>query len=409
MPRTPLSAALLATSAAALVAAAASAVPPAAPVKQAPGVSVPRDTPSGARSPNRAKLRKKGSVARGAVRPIAPTPPAGAPATDAPAGGKTTDAAPSKPGTASPDAPEAASLTPPELLARALAIPENADFRAWYEAEPEPQAGRPEFVIVPYGAWSDDDDCITRREGSTKFVRPDCAPRDLRAKLPVDRAAGRAIEEHFGIPVDLLSKLACFQGDGSCEAIENAARARLRDHGILCLADSIQPDHQWILDRSLPEVSNVARGVLREALGESIDAAGTRAQVEALTGFVQAAIPYRTVKGPGDDLVQDGKQRCGLRTPVATLLSGGDCDSKALLLASLIRSVDPNVPVALVYCMDGEQPHMVLAVGCDARQGEQCLRIDGVPHVVIETTSDWDLGFVNPEINLEDVETVRLR
>lgn len=382
---------------------------PSAPVKQVPGVSVPRDTPSGARSPNRAKLRKKGSVARGAVRPIAPTPPAGAPATDPPAGGKTTDAAPSRPGTASPDAPEAPSLTPPELLARALAIPENADFRAWYEAEPEPQAGRPEFVIVPYGAWSDDDDCITRREGSTKFVRPDCMPRDLRANLPVDRAAGRAIEEHFGIPVDLLSKLACFQGDGSCEAIENAARARLRDHGILCAADSIQPDHQWILDRSVPEVSNVARGVLREVLGESIDAAGTRAQVEALTGFVQAAIPYRTVKGPGDDLVQDGKQRCGLRTPVATLLAGGDCDSKALLLASLIRSVDPNVPVALVYCMDGEQPHMVLAVGCDARQGEQCLRIDGVPHVVIETTSDWDLGFVNPEINLEDVETVRLR
>lgn len=403
MPLAPLALALIATSAAALAAAPAPAAPPA---KQAPGVSVPRDTPSGARSPNRAKLRKKGSVSRGAVRPIAPTPPAGTPATGEPAGSKTTDAAPAKPSTATAAAP---APTAPELLARALAIPENAEFRAWYEAEPEPQAGKPEFVIVPFASWSDDDDCITRREGSTKFVRPDCTPRDLRTNLPVDRAAGRAIEEHFGIPVDLLSKLACFQGDGSCEAIENAARARLRDHGILCTADSIQPDHQWILDRSLPEVSNVARGVLREALGDSADTAGTRAQVEALACYVQAAVPYRTVKGPADDLVQDGKQRCGLRTPVATLLAGGDCDSKALLLASLIRSTDQNVPVALVYCMDGEQPHMVLAVACDAREGEQCLRIDGVAHVVIETTSDWDLGFVNPEINLEDVETVRLR
>ena len=90
--------------------------------------------------------------------------------------------------------------------------------------------------------------------------------------------------------------------------------------------------------------------------------------MEALAGYVQAAVPYRTIKGPQDDLVQDGNQRCGLRTPVATLMAGGDCDSKSLLLASLLRAVDPRIPVALVHCMSGDTPHMILAVGCDANR-----------------------------------------
>ena len=35
--------------------------------------------------------------------------------------------------------------------------------------------------------------------------------------------------------------------------------------------------------------------------------------------------------------------------------------------------------------------------------------IDGTPFVLVETTSDWDLGFVGPSIDLEDLEIVRLR
>ena len=71
-------------------------------------------------------------------------------------------------------------------------------------------------------------------------------------------------------------------------------------------------------------------------------------------------------------LVRDGKVRCGLRTPVETLFDGGDCDSKSLLLAAMIRSVDPKIGLSLVHCMNGEVPHMILAVGNDGQFAKFC-------------------------------------
>ena len=362
---------------------------------QNPNVVTPMQTPSGARSPARTKLKRKGAVSRGAFRTVAPPAPA------------TPDAA--KPNGEIDPGATPAGVPDAELLSRALAMPENADFRAWYEAEAEPKIGNPNFVAVPFDRWQDDDGCITRREGSTKFARPGCEPRDLRATLAVDRTAAAAIEEHFGMPVDLLSKIACWKGDGSCEAVETAVRAKLRDCGILCTEELVMPDHQWIMDRSAPEIAEVARSVVEASLGDAPADITARGQVEALAGYVQAAVPYRTVKGPNDDLVQDGKQRCGLRTPGATLLFGGDCDSKSLLLASMIRSVDRAMPLALVHCMNGDTPHMILAVGCEAKPGEQCVAIDGTPVVLLETTTDRDLGFVGPSIDLGDLVVVRLR
>jgi hypothetical protein len=67
------------------------------------------------------------------------------------------------------------------------------------------------------------------------------------------------------------------------------------------------------------------------------------------------------------------------------------------------------MPLALVHCMNGDTPHMILAVGCEAKPGEQCVAIDGAPFVLVETTSDWDLGFVGPSIDLEELEIVKLR
>ena len=135
-------------------------------------------------------------------------------------------------------------------------------------------------------------------------------------------------------------------------------------------------------------------------------------------------VPYRTVNLTDSDLVPDGKQRCGLRTPVATLLAGGDCDSKALLLASMLRAVDANIPISLVHCMNGQTPHMIIAVGCEAKADEQTIAAAAsapargaraakaardASLVLIETTSDWDLGHVAPTVDLVDAELVPLK
>ena len=124
---------------------------------------------------------------------------------------------------------------------------------------------------------------------------------------------------------------------------------------------------------------------------------------------MQNAVPYHKVDDQRHDLVDDGKTRCGLRTPAEALLDGGDCDTKSLLLATLIRSIDTETPLALVYCMSGNTPHMILAIGCGTQPGEQCITVNNTPMVLVESTSDWDIGHVGSTVAIDDAEAVAVR
>jgi hypothetical protein len=369
-----------------------------APRSSAPQLVAPRETPSGARSPARTKRVRKGTVARQGFRATAPA-----------------TAVPAAPGTTSaPAAPNAAPATnpvaapDPAALSRSLAIPENADVRAWVDSGHAFEAPRGDRHFMPFTDWSDDVACITRRENDTKCLRAGCKPADYQVRVTVDRAYGEALEAHFGFPACAMEPIRCTTDDGGCAAVEAAVVELVAQHGIICTPDRIMPDHQWVLDRSVPAVQDVANAVIRAYWGAGAPV-NPRQRVEALASFVQNAVPYRPVKGAKDDLIRDGKMRCGLRTPVATLFEGGDCDSKALLLASLIRSVDATMPLSLVYCLDGDGPHMVLAVGCARAEGEAAISAGGSTQVLVETTSDWDLGVLGSGIDLADAEFVGLR
>jgi hypothetical protein len=388
------------TAAVALVAPLAAAPGPAPQRATAPQSVAPRETPSGARSPARIKLVRKGAVTRRAIGG-APAQPA-APAPAAPASPLTT------PITATPRDPAAPAVPDPAALERALAMPQNADFKAWYESDHGFETPRGDRHFIPSTGWEDGSNCIERWDGDTRYLRPGCRPAAFQLKVSVDRAYGEALESHFGFPIGVLERVACRPNDGSCDAVEAAVESTLAQHGIRCTPELIVPDHQWIMDRSVPELRAVAISVINAVHGAGA-ATDRRDRIAALTSFVQNAVPYRPVRGAKDDLMRDGKSRCGLRTPIATLFEGGDCDSKALLLATLIRAVDATVPLALVHCMSGDEPHMCLAVGCDRAADEVALDTDTGIMLVVETTSDWDLGRVSAATDLQDVELSRLR
>ena len=388
------------TAAVALVAPLAAAPGPAPQRATAPQSVAPRETPSGARSPARIKLVRKGAVTRRAIGG-APAQPA-APAPAAPASPLTT------PITATPRDPAAPAVPDPAALERARAMPQNADFKAWYESDHGFETPRGDRHFIPSTGWEDGSNCIERWDGDTRYLRPGCRPAAFQLKVSVDRAYGEALESHFGFPIGVLERVACRPNDGSCDAVEAAVESTLAQHGIRCTPELITPDHQWIMDRSVPELRAVAISVINAVHGAGA-ATDRRDRIAALTSFVQNAVPYRPVRGAKDDLMRDGKSRCGLRTPIATLFEGGDCDSKALLLATLIRAVDATVPLALVHCMSGDEPHMCLAVGCDRAADEVALDTDTGIMLVVETTSDWDLGRVSAATDLQDVELSRLR
>jgi hypothetical protein len=362
-------------------------------------------SPSGMRSPDRKRPIRKGSMTRTVAREIAPaaTTTTGAttvPATGGAAGNTNDNTTPAAPVTA-----ESAAAA----LESALALTQNADFRAWYESQHIFLAPRSRLQNLQFSLWTDDQACIAKREGDTKFLRADCTPITIRISAKVNEAWADSFERYFGFPEHALDSVAYRIGDGSQAAIEKAITETLAQHGIICSAQSISPDHQWILDSSLAQVRDVANAVIDTYWSGQRGRPSARQRIEALTSFVQNAIPYRKVDDGRNDSVKDGKYRCGLRTPGEVLLDGGDCDSKSLLLATLIRSVDERTPVALVYCMNNTTPHMCLAVGCDMFEGEQRINVNGTQMVLIETTSDWDMGHVGASTDIVNAEAQPLR
>ena len=392
------------------------AAPPAAAAPGGPALSTPMSTPSGARSPARARPTRKGSMTRRAPRAIEPAV-ATAPNTNSPANAPnvpTVPAAPSTPGaanttTANDSNTAATPVNIAAVLASILAMPENASFRAWYESPHEFSAPRARFRNIAFVDWTDDQSCIVRRDADNKFMRAGCAPAAFRIPSAIDTARADALERHFGFPSAALETIAYRQTPGALAAIEQAVTQTLAQHGITCTVDGIAPDHQWILDQSAPALRGVAIDIINAYWNNPRTQPSARQSIEALTSYVQNAVPYRKVDDQRNNLVDDGKTRCGLRTPGEALLDGGDCDTKSLLLATLIRSIDSDTPLALVYCMNGNTPHMILAIGCSTNPGEQCITVNNTPMALVESTSDWDIGHVGSSVAIDDAEAVALR
>jgi hypothetical protein len=390
--------------------------PPATTAPGGPALSTPMSTPSGARSPARARPTRKGSMARRAPRAIEPAV-ATAPNTNSPANAPnvpTVPATPSPPGelnttTANDTNSAATPVNIAAVLASILAMPENASFRAWYESPHEFSAPRARFRNIAFVAWTDDQSCIVHRDADNKFMRAGCAPAAFRIPSAIDTARADALERHFGFPSAALETIAYRQTPGALAAIEQAVTQTLAQHGITCTVDGIAPDHQWILDQSAQAVRGVAIDIINAYWNNPRTQPSARQSIEALTSYVQNAIPYHKVDDQRNDLVDDGKTRCGLRTPAEALLDGGDCDTKSLLLATLIRSIDTDTPLALVYCMNGNTPHMILAIGCSTNPGEQCITVNNTPMALVESTSDWDIGHVGSTVTIDDAEAVALR
>lgn len=271
---------------------------------------------------------------------------------------------------------ELASASPDNKLLSdvrySLALPENAGFCSWLQLD--------HALRLPAARMAGFDWAWTDPAGS-----------NAAARVSIDVGAGEAIESHFGVPAIAFPSV--FAGGPLVErALDELAWPLALKHGISATSDRIEPDHQWIVDRSSPLLAGAANAILSVSKSSADGEAGLRRRIEALAAFVQSGIPYVRVDGGGPPESREVTYRCGLRTPIATMLDGGDCDSKSVLLASLIRSIEPEVPLALVYCMSDDTPHMMLAVGCALHPGDLVTRFEGVDGVLVETTAEMPIG-----------------
>jgi hypothetical protein len=259
--------------------------------------------------------------------------------------------------------------------------------------------------------WTWEDDSVQLAfEGCKPVARDPLVPKvKLSVQALIDFDALGAIEQHFGFdPKDVFTIEATMENEVEYSLSSHLGEevvAVLAKRGILVEDSAIRADSQWLVRQTAPHLRPLAQAVVEEwarSMPKPRESKNPRAgnimrsdtMLEALTSFVQRAVPYDSIPARLQEF-----ERCGVRTPGPTLKLGADCDSKALLLAAMIRSINDRVPIVLVSLTVAGRPHMLIGVGVPARDCDAILDYRGRRYVLVEVTSALGVGVMAPDYN----------
>jgi hypothetical protein len=250
-------------------------------------------------------------------------------------------------------------------------------------------------------AWEDVNTVpIVRWDGDTRIVKPGARGRMLSVRFDLDMNRALAMERAFGYDIDRA--VIRYRDDRELAAKRASLDGVLARHGVLRRraddGDVLAPDYEWMIAASLDDVRPLARAIVDDARRRG--ARDLREQFGALASFVQE---LRYGLSPE---VGDGKHRFGLSMPLWALATGtGDCDTRAVLLAALARSIG-LCDVHLVR--DADHAHMFAAAAIPVRKDDLIVRPEGRTLVLVETTDHWPIGRVASRTHRERLQTVFL-
>lgn len=135
---------------------------------------------------------------------------------------------------------------------------------------------------------------------------------------------------------------------------------------------AIKPDHLRYVSESTGALIPLSQA-LYEKLNASSDA---REYINLLLAWLQS-IPYSTLT---DRVTTNG---AGFLPPISLLNQNkGDCDSKTVLAAAIIRAFLPRVPMRMIFLRN----HALLAVSLNVGNNDESIMVDGIPYVLMEPT-----------------------
>ena len=135
---------------------------------------------------------------------------------------------------------------------------------------------------------------------------------------------------------------------------------------------AIKPDHLRYISENTAALLPIAQSVY-DTLPTNSE---TRTYVNLVLSWVQS-IPYNELK---NRLTSNG---AGYLPPLSVVANNqGDCDSKTVLMASLVRSLLPDVKMTMVFLPN----HALLGIVLPFRTNEQTLDIDGMDYLLMEPT-----------------------
>ncbi|NNE42931.1 MAG: hypothetical protein HKN12_01870 [Gemmatimonadetes bacterium] len=166
-------------------------------------------------------------------------------------------------------------------------------------------------------------------------------------------------------------------------------RIRAAERGVRVTFDGDQvyfaPDYRWIIEQGRWNVRNVAR-----ELAEAFRNTGLRSQRDFLrltSSFVQS-IEYSIPEAVRHTSTGEAVNTFGIATPIEVLRNKwGDCDSKSLLFAALLRNTSRQRVVFLIG-----NDHLFVGVRGVPRRGDHYVERSGVRYILIELTDRWPIG-----------------
>ena len=228
---------------------------------------------------------------------------------------------------------------------------------------------------------------VVRWEGDTAVVDPESQMNELTCNIFVNRDAVRNASESFGIPETWIS--ISYHTDEELREKRNDLAKRAAKRGMVMdiTKNEFRVNYDWVVQKSIHDIRDAARRIQSAARKSGYHK--PRELVGAMASFVQE-LEYRL---PGEFRINADGDRiltAGAMMPIQTLAEGwGDCDTKSLLFASLVRSLD-----LADVCFVAMQDHLFAAVRLRASPGDHVIRHNGSDWLLVELSDAWPLGHV---------------
>lgn len=135
---------------------------------------------------------------------------------------------------------------------------------------------------------------------------------------------------------------------------------------------AVKPDHIRYVSENVQFLLPAA-----QAIYDQLDAnTDSRVYVNLLLSWVQS-IPYSVLQ---DRLTSNGS---GYSAPMDVLTNNlGDCDSKTVLIAALMRSLLPKMSMVMIFLPN----HALLGANLPHRENERTLELNGLKYLLLEPT-----------------------
>lgn len=136
--------------------------------------------------------------------------------------------------------------------------------------------------------------------------------------------------------------------------------------------EAVKPDHLRYINENKASLLPIAQAIY-EMVPENSD---SREYISLLLSWVQS-IPYDELQ---DRMTSNG---AGYLPPLTVIANNiGDCDSKSVLMASLVRALLPDIQMVMVYLPN----HALLGIKLPFRATEKTYEIEGVDYTLMEPT-----------------------